>query len=242
MCVGSMLASVLSGCMGTDGTLVNFGSQAGVVRLDDGKQIVLRNGMTILAPQLDTLQVSDGDCCLVDFQLNYDDQPDSLQNIWHANWLVYHPVRLHGITPLEVEDTTITRLDEHFLDFSISAGGCVEDRLFLYMEYNEHYQSQTDEFLMCYDPDPTLRHWAADSVHRVHQLYLRSYGSIAAGDTITEELVLPEAFLLEELVSRAESAGEDTLHFHITYPSRYNDDSSRYVWTFSDMFSVPLSR
>ena len=60
MLLGLQLLCCLSACMGSDGMLVRFGSQAGVVRLDDGKQIVLRNGMRILAPQLDTLQIGEG--------------------------------------------------------------------------------------------------------------------------------------------------------------------------------------
>ena len=204
MLLGLQLLCCLSACMGSDGMLVRFGSQAGVVRLDDGKQIVLRNGMRILAPQLDTLQIGEGDCCLVDFQLNYDNQPDSLQNIWHADWLTYRPVDLNALGTLVPDDTMTTRADEHFLRFSIAKGGCVEGRMFLYLEYNSHYSSQVDEFMMLCDPDPSERHPAAD-------------------------------------LERASSAGEDTLHFQITYPTGFNADSSRYNWGVSEVFSVPLS-
>ena len=121
MLLGLQLLCCLSACMGSDGMLVRFGSQAGVVRLDDGKQIVLRNGMRILALQLDTLQIGEGDCCLVDFQLNYDNQPDSLQNIWHADWLTYRPVDLNALGTLVPDDTMTTRADEHFLRFSIES-------------------------------------------------------------------------------------------------------------------------
>lgn len=242
MLLGLQLLCCLSACMGSDGMLVRFGSQAGVVRLDDGKQIVLRNGMRILAPQLDTLQIGEGDCCLVDFQLNYDNQPDSLQNIWHADWLTYRPVDLNALGTLVPDDTMTTRADEHFLRFSIAKGGCVEGRMFLYLEYNSHYSSQVDEFMMLCDPDPSVRHPAADdSARLVHQLYLRSFGPIAEGDSVVESLVLPEAFLIEELLERASSAGEDTLHFQITYPTGFNADSSRYNWGVSEVFSVPLS-
>lgn len=242
LCSGVLLWSGLSACMGEDGTIIRFGSQAGVVRLAEGKQIVLRNGMRILAPQLDTLQIGDGDCCLVDFQMNYDNQPDSLQNIWHADWLTYRPVDLHTLTTLVEDDTVTTRPDEHFLDFSIERGGCVEGRLFLYLEYSQHYQSQVDEYVMFCDPDPAERHPAAtDSARLVHRLYLRSFGPIAANDSVMESVVLPEAFLVEELFRRAEMAGEDTLHIQITYPTGFNADSSRYNWTYSDVFSIPLA-
>lgn len=241
--IGFLLLSTLSACMGEDGELVRFGSQAGVVRLEEGKQIVLRSGMKILAPQLDTLQVGDGDCCLVDFQLNYADQPDSLQNIWHADWLTYRPVELNALALLVPDDTMSTRPDEHFLRFSIAKGGCVEGRMFLYLEYNNHYSTQVDEFMMLCDPDPQTRHVAAnDSTRLVHQLYLRSFGPIAERDSVVEKLVLPEAFLIEELLERASEAGEDTLHFQITYPTGFNADSTRYAWGVSDIFSVPLAR
>ena len=147
-----ILCVAMFSCMGESGTIVKFGSQAGVVRLADGKQIHLRNGMTLEAQELDTLAVKDADCCLVDFQINYDTQTDTLQGIWHTDWLIYKPVPKWKQLMLTEPDTMI-RADEHFLDFDIPKGGFVSNHLFLYMEYGSHYQTQVefvpDEFPSC---------------------------------------------------------------------------------------------
>ena len=146
-----ILCVAMFSCMGESGTIVKFGSQAGVVRLADGKQIHLRNGMTLEAQELDTLAVKDADCCLVDFQINYDTQTDTLQGVWHTDWLIYKPVPKWKQLMLTEPDTMI-RADEHFLDFDIPKGGFVSNHLFLYMEYGSHYQTQVDSFRMSFLP------------------------------------------------------------------------------------------
>lgn len=234
-----ILCVAMFSCMGESGTIVKFGSQAGVVRLADGKQIHLRNGMTLEAQELDTLAVKDADCCLVDFQINYDTQTDTLQGIWHTDWLIYKPVPKWKQLMLTEPDTMI-RADEHFLDFDIPKGGFVSNHLFLYMEYGSHYQTQVDSFRMSFLPAEGLV-YTADSSRKVYRLYLRSFGSIAEKDSVTEQKVLPQAFDLTDFVEWAKTSPErtdDTIRFQVVYPKQFNSNYPGFVWNASEVYSV----
>lgn len=232
----------LGSCMGEDGTVLRYGSQAGVVRLDAGKQIYLRNGMILETGQLDTLAVEDGDCCLVDFQLNKDTQTDTLQGIWHPDWLTYRPVP-KWTQVNRTEPDTLPRADEHFLNFSIQKGGFVSNHLFLYMEYSSHYQTQVDSFRLSFLPDEGLV-LAPDSIREVYQLYLRSFGRIEPKDSVTKSTVLPFAFDITAFLDAAAAKSDlplDTLHFQVVYPDRFVGDSTRFSWKTSDVYSLPAS-
>ena len=94
-----MLAMMLASCMGESGYWETYGSQAGVVRLVPEKIIRLRDGSGITSDAFQTQAAEEGDCCLVDFRLNWGSLDYKEQQEW-AETKDIHDVSILSYTPV----------------------------------------------------------------------------------------------------------------------------------------------
>ncbi len=240
--ISLLLAFALVSCMGESGEVYTYGSQAGVVRLTPEKVIQLRSGIQITSSDFQNQAVGDGDCCLVDYQVNFS-SPENKDSIYQVDILNYLPVKNWPLNP--EPDTLAVRLDESYLDVSIERGIYVDGYFFLYPEYKKYYHTQTDSFSISYDPkaEPVL-----DEITglRCLQLYLRSTSSYQADDTVfTTSTVVPQAFHIKDFIENAVDKGYvsgDSLNFRLVYPEYFSEGSAVYSWKYSDIYTILLDK
>ena len=91
--VFTLLALMLLSCMGESGDVYIYGSQAGVVRLTPEKVISLRSGVQVTSSEFQNQQVEDGDCCLVDYKVNFSASENKDANLYQVDILNYLPVK-----------------------------------------------------------------------------------------------------------------------------------------------------
>lgn len=238
-----LLAFTLLSCMGESGEVYTYGSQVGVVRLTPEKVVQLRSGIQITSSDFQNQAVEDGDCCLVDYQVNFSSSDNKNTNLYQVDILNYLPV---NSWPLNSKpDTSEIRLDESYLDVSIKSGIYVDGYFFLYPEYKKYYHTQIDSFSVSYDPlqEPV---WDEITGHRCLQLYLRSTSSYQAGDTVfTTSTVVPQAFHIQEFIDNAVQRGYvsgDSLNFRLVYPEYFSAESAIYSWKYSDIYTILLDK
>lgn len=236
-------ALALLSCMGESGEVYTYGSQAGVVRLTPEKVIRLRSGVQITSSDFQNQAVEDGDCCLVDYQVNFSSTENKDSDFYQVDILNYLPVKSW---PLNNEpDTSVVRWDESYLDVSIESGIYVDGYFFLYPKYKKYYHTQKDSFSISYDPqqEPVL-----DEITGLHclQLYLRSTSSYQADDTVfTSSDVIPQAFHIQEFINNAVEKGYvsgDSLNFRLVYPEYFSEESAVYSWKYSDIYTILLDK
>ena len=234
-----------SSCMGESGEWETYGSQAGVVHFIPEKVIQLRSGNQITSDDFQNQDVTEGDCCLVDFQINHSEQNRAEEGVYQVNMLNYQPVPDWPL--LNYVDTAVAHRNESFLDFEVDATLYVDGHLFLFPEYRKYYRSQRDSFWMSYDPNLPV---VTDEMtgRRCFQLYLRSTTwRIDYTDTVfTSSEITTQAFHIEEFVEKAKASGlitGDSLNFQLVYPEYFlSEDSSSYYWRTSDIYTIDLDK
>lgn len=241
--VFTLLALTLLSCMGESGDVYIYGSQAGVVRLTPEKVISLRSGVQVTSSEFQNQQVEDGDCCLVDYKVNFSVSENKDANLYQVDILNYLPVKSWPLN--STPDTLAVRWDESYLDISIESGIYVDGYFFLYPEYKKYYQTQKDSFSISYDPlqEPV---WDEITGQRCLQLYLRSTSSYQTGDTVfTTSTVVPQAFHIQEFIDNAIQKGYvsgDSLNFRLVYPEYFSDESAVYSWKYSDIYTILMDK
>ena len=243
-----MLAMMLASCMGESGYWETYGSQAGVVRLVPEKIIRLRDGSGITSDAFQTQAAEEGDCCLVDFRLNWGSLDYKEQQEW-AETKDIHDVSILSYTPvskwvlLTSPDTVDVHRDETFPDINPESSLYVDGYLFLFPEYNRYYLSQTNTYTFSYDPEaePVLDELTG---LRCLELYVRSRATWIAGDTaIRRNWNVPQDIDIADLVEQARAKGYasgDSLNIRFVYPTSFSPDSTEYTWETSDMHTVML--
>lgn len=238
-----LLAFLLSSCMGENGDIYTYGSQAGVVRLTPDKVISLRSGKQITSSEFQDQPVEDGDCCLVDYKVNYSSSENKDAALYKVDILNFLPVKswpLNG-TP----DTAAHRRDESYLTVSIKRGVYVDGYFFLYPEYKRYYHTQTDSFSISYDPhaEPVFDEATRRSCLL---LYLRSTSSYDANDSVfTTSKAIPQAFHIQEFVDNAVKKGYvsgDSLNFRMAYPEYFSEENGTYSWKYSDIYTILMGK
>lgn len=238
-----LYAILLLSCMGESGDIYTYGSQAGVVRLTPDKVISLRSGIQITSSEFQNQAVEEGDCCLVDYKVNFSSSENENTSLYHVDILNYLPVKSWPLN--DTPDTTEIRSDESYPTVSIERGIYVDGYFFLYPGYKKYYYTQTDSFSISYDPleEPIL-----DRVTGLHylQLYLRSTSNYEANDTVfTTSTVVPQAFHIQDFIDNAVQRGYisgDSLNFRLVYPEYFLEESETYSWKYSDIYTILMDK
>lgn len=243
ICAFFGLIFIMFSCMGESGDVWKYGSQAGVVRNDSGKYILLYSGDRVTSDALQGDDMKDGDCCLVDYKVNYG-RPDSIESRYYkVDILKYEQVPRWNISS-EV-DTAGARKEESFLTLNVDNSLYVDGFLFVFPEYKRYYESQTDEFSVSFDPEQKPEQDDMTGM-RYLDLYLRSTSVKNHGDTIYKSKVrLPQALHIAEMVSNAKSRGfitGDSLNLRLSYPEYFTEDSTSCGWRTSEVFTLLLNR
>lgn len=246
--IGMMLAVMLVSCMGESGYWETYGSQAGVVRLVPEKIIRLRDGSGITSEAFQNQAAEEGDCCLVDFRLNWGNL-DHKEQQEVAEEKEIHDVTIVSYTPvpcwelLSVPDTVGIRRDETFPEINPESSIYVDGHLFLFPEYNRYYLSQENAYTFSYNPEaePVVDEMTG---LRGFELYVRSRATWMEGDTaIRRNWSVPQAIDIARLVEQAREKGYasgDSLNIRFVYPTSFSPDSAEYTWETSDMHTVML--
>lgn len=246
--IGMTLAVLLASCMGESGYWETYGAQAGVVRLVPEKIIRLRDGSGITSEAFQNQAAEEGDCCLVDFRLNWGDLDHKEQQEW-AEEKEIHDATIVSYTPvprwelLTVPDTAEVRRDETFPTVDPESSLYVDGYLFLFPEYNRYYLSQVNAYTFSYNPEaePIVDEMTG---LRGFELYVRSRATWIAGDTaIRRNWSVPQAIDIADLVEQARAKGYasgDSLNIRFVYPTSFSPDSTEYTWETSDMHTVML--
>ena len=234
--------TLLSSCMGESGNVWNYGSQAGVIKDGSEKYIQLYSGDRITSDLLYEQALEEGDCCLVDYKVNYG-KPDSIEpGFYMVDILKYEPVPHWNLQ--NIIDTTSVSHDESFLTLDWMKSLYVDGYLFIFPEYKRYYTSQLDSFKLFYDPDQKLE---IDELtgKKCLQIYLRSTCKYDLSDTVYQSKIkLPQALNLSELVTNAIQKGYvsgDSLNVRVTYPEYFLADSTSLGWRTSEALTILLN-
>lgn len=231
-----MLAVLLASCMGEGGDPITMGFQPGVVQFLPEKAIYLRDGTTITSSALEAMDIKEGDCCLVDFKTDRADIGTG--KTANVDIIKYDTVPKWAVIP-EMLDTVTIQRNERFLTFPIAQSSYVLNELFLFTEVSNHRSGQANEFFLSYDPKQKAQ---LIDEKKVYELYLRAIGekdTTAKPSTIRK--VLPNAFTVRQFVEYASAAeginGRGELNIRIRYPQSFNNDTTKYIWSTSDVFT-----
>lgn len=231
-----MLAMLLTSCMGEGGDPIIMGVQPGVVKLMPKKSIYLKDGTIITSSKLEAMDVEDGNCCLVDFKTNRLDIGTG--KTADVDIIRYESVPKWTVIP-EMQDTITIQRNERFLSLSIAQSAYVLDELFLFAEVGNHRAGQTNEFYLSYDPKQKAQ--MIDN-KKVYQLYLRAIGEkdTSAKPSIIQK-ILPNAFTIRQFVKDISATeginGKGELTIRFKYPQSFNNDTTKYIWSTSDLFT-----
>ena len=235
--------ALLASCMGESGDVWIYGSQTGVIRGDAEKYIQLYSGDRVTSDALQTQGVENGDCCLVDYKLNYG-LPDSIEEGYYRVDIQKYEVVPHCALQPKV-DTVGARPDESFLTLNVKKCEYVDGILFIFPEYKRFYSSQQDGFSVSYDPAAEPEKDEATGLLCWH-IYLRSTSTREQHDTVYRTSIkLPQALDISAVVEGARSKGYlagDSLNLFISYPEYFMEDSASCGWRTSDAFTVLLNK
>ena len=235
------ICALLSACMGESGDVCKYGSQAGVIRATSEKYIQLYSGDRVTSEILQEQTYKVGDCCMIDYKVNYG-KPDSIEpGYYKVDVLKYEPVPRWDIQT--TIDTTSVTPDESFLTLNWLKSLYVDGCLFIYPEYKRYYTSQRDSFRIFYDPEmkPEIDELTGK---RCLHVYLRSTCKYDMTDTIYQSKIrLPQALDISELVAQAKERGYvsgDSLNVRVSYPEYFLADSSAFGWRTSEALTILL--
>lgn len=235
-----VLMALLTSCMGEGGHPVTMGFLPGVVQFEPERSIYLNGGTVITAPQLETMELKDGDCCLVDYKA---DRGDIVTDkIFEVDIIKYESVSKWPVASMMM-DTTVMQRNERFVTFQPKQSAYVKGELFLFTDVTNHRPDQKETFYMSYDLGEDVE--LIDD-RRVYELQLRSIGEAdtTAKPTIASQTV-PNAFTIKQFMEKAGAAeaavGKDSLYFRINYPRSFNSDTTKYLWSTSDVFAFLIN-
>lgn len=236
-----ILSSILLySCMGESGDVYTYGSQAGVVKQASKMLIQTYSGDKITSDDLQNMSVGEGDCCLVDYKINFTSSENKDADIYDVDILNYQPVKSWDL--LDSPDTLEFRQNETFWSFSPQRSTYVDGYLFIYPKFRLHYQSQEDNFSVSYSPDqkPTFD---MASKRKYLDLYIRSTATVDPSDSIaTSSFIVPQAFNIQKLVDHAVQKGYvsgDSLNLRFVYPAAILE-GDKYSWTTSEIYTILL--
>ena len=236
-----LLSSILLySCMGESGDIYTFGSQAGVVKQSSKMLIQTYSGDKITSDDLQNMSVGDGDCCLVDYKINFTSSDNKEADIYDVDILNYLPVKSWDL--LDSPDTLEFRSNEAFWSFSPARSTYVDGHLFIYPKFRIHYQSQEDHFTVSYSPDqkPVLD---MASGRKYLDLYIRSTATVDPADSIaSSSFIAPQAFSIQKLVDHAVQQGYvsgDSLNLRFVYPAAILGEE-QYSWNTSEIYTILL--
>lgn len=236
ICIVGMLAVLLTSCMGEGGDPITMGVQPGVVQLLPEKSIYTKDGTIITSAKLEAMDVADGDCCLVDYKT--DRSNVGTGKSVDVDIIKYDSVAKWVVIP-EILDTVTIQRNERFLTLSMAQSAYVLNELFLFAEVGNHRAGQTNEFYLSYNPKQKAE--IIDD-KRVYELYIRAIGEKDnTAKPTTSRKMMPNAFTIRQFVKDASAAegisGRGKLTIRIKYPQSFNNDTTKYIWSTSDLFT-----
>lgn len=237
-----LLLLFMSSCLGSSGDKQTFGGQLGVAQLAPEKAFLLENGSLIYTSATDTMTLREGDCSI----LNYKADPGAAQTAdgkkgYQVDLLTYQPVAVYPLAEV-LTDTTGILPFEQFVTFSLRRSAFFANRFFLFTEHSRYVTGQRNKIELTYNPDQEPI--TDKSGNRYYELYLRADLEEAVNDSLGSRYTLPIAFDLKKFVADKgvieKSAGKDSLKFVLFHPRNFNSDTTACVWTFSEIYGIPL--
>lgn len=234
-----LIALLFTSCIsGTEDKVTYF--RNGVALLEPIPCIYTGDSLIITAAELDTVEnLQNDDCFQVEFRTAMDETIQ--KNIYSAEILRLDPVEqwpLHS----ELTDTTILLEKEQMIVPAIRKTQILKKKLFLQTELSNYRAQQTDNYDLSYNSKEVIEE--NEDGRKIYDLFLRSTKE-AEGDTIQKKWIQTNAFRIDSLIDNAIASGldiqRDSLHIRLNYGQRYNADTTKFIWTSSSLYSVPLS-
>lgn len=233
---------LLTSCMGESGNVVTFGVQPGVVQLQPEKVICIKGGDLITYQGLDKQEdIKEGDCCLVDFKLNFSSKENENADVYTVEMLKYVPVEKLPLYPT-LTDTSKVLTHEQVVTPNIKVGAYIGGEFFLYVQYHGYQENQEDSLSLSYNPEQKV---VVDGEGlRIYDLYLRAF-KIRSGEGGTSNITEPYAFTIKQFVNDAvekeKEEGQSSVNFRLNYVQGFNNDTTRANWTTSDVYTLYFS-
>jgi len=233
-----ILVLLLPSCLGEGGSEVTLANQPAVVRgTTDGNVLVINGGSIISSAEFrGRLDVSPGDCALVDFMLDFSAAENinkESAGVYTAEKINYNPIRSLPLEPTLTD--TLELMEQERIVSSVYNKSCLlEERLFLFTEHSIQLSDLVLDLSYDADAGPSV-----DNNKRIYDLYFRMVGdSINASKSI-----IYNAFNLSEFIQKKggkeRDAGKDSLFFRVKYLSAIRSDSTG-VWKATPEFHVVL--
>lgn len=243
--IGCLLLAGLASCMGEGGNPVRYSSRMAVVQEVPWKSLyvteeLVPEGYLISSPDFETREdLKAGDCCLVEYKIDFSDQ--SKDGVYQAQITRCDPIDVWPVVR-GLTDTASILVNEQFSTLAFPKSLYLKGRYFLEVQLKEHQDTRRDFIELSYDPAEVPAP-AADG-RRPYHLFLRAWRESAPDTVRAYSRVVPSAFVLEDFVAeKAETekqAGNTDLHFVISYPERFNTDTTGLIWAVTDTFSIRL--
>ncbi|MDH6357179.1 hypothetical protein [Parabacteroides sp. PF5-9] len=237
-----VLVLILSSCIGDIGNTIVY-SRIGVVRGEPEKHLLTSDGYSVVWPELgqDAL-LETGTSLRVNFKTNFFEKGEGR---YEAELIDYEILPHSTLQVAQTDTTTILTKDER----RISAVAKINN-LFI----DGYYFFKTDvayprlgekvDFQLFYDPHQADS-MTIDGRHRIYELFLRVSKSEGT-DTLKAQETYTCSYHIQELIEDVKQTildeGKDSLIFRVNYGSRFNADTTAFVWTASDTMAVRLAR
>lgn len=254
-----LLGILLTACMGESGDKATY-FRYGIVRTQPSLHLFTTNtdgnDLLITAPELDAFgDLVAGDCFQVEFKADRSNEGTS--QLTEAEILRIDPIaRWTARSPLT--DTAAVDTTERFIglrDFSRSL--LIEKHFFVIAEHSNYKEGQVNTFDISFNPEKekmpeTEPEEGSEETtptevdnRIIYNLFLRFHKEEGKDSLTVKTWKETNAFLLGDVIKDATDRylmqDKDTLFIRFNYPTGFNSDTTRMVWTQTALFSIPLS-
>jgi hypothetical protein len=230
-CILAVVAmSLILSCLSDSGQKISMGGYPGVVmKRNDSVKIRLKGRDVIYSSRINSANVNDGDCVIVDFSLDY----GASENSDSGRAKGFFTVDITQLTPVASQDLLATLTDtslvlpnEHTIASVQQRSALILNRFFLFTEHRD--DTLPLHFELSYDP-------VRQKTDGIYELFFRATKIPEAIPSAQPKLQY-NAFNLTEL-SKKET---DSLIIRINYVQSFNMDSTQINWTSGPVFRFAL--
>jgi hypothetical protein len=236
---GSMM--LLNSCLDGENTSSTDREYYGFVEMDmkAGGNVIYYNDLDypLYSPSLSP-QIADGECCLIQFSINSDDN----QNVTGLGYYTireagYHEVDKGNVIPVKT-DTAVNKANELAMA-TLLPRNYVRGYLFIDLYHESMDTDQKNYYELSYNPDQEP---VVENAKNVYQLYLRA-AKLGDGKSPKTNQIMPNAFGVKrffDTISYTEkNKGNSEYYFKINYVKSFAADSVS-TWAATDVQTIGI--